>query len=264
MGLNSAEYLSSEAAMNQAERMAAAGGYLDPDRTDGRVFFENDAPSDPFTTERTRSIQRDMQSDETQHAPEYSVSALSANGNAHLDLTKEWGQDQHAHLIIPQPNWATARANVETAHDLLDEGDLQGAITLIELAGIEAGVIDPRLFTEGPPDPFTTIRERELAQAVDVVEITSEQETMYRELVAQAARDREANATLEGAAWFEATFEKSDTELLQPVDNTVNYAVVVQDADPWRRELIVEKYWREPNGYVGSQSVYAGDMGFGR
>lgn len=43
--------------------------------------------------------------------------------------------------------------------------------------------------------------------------------TMYREFAAEAAREREANAALEGSAWFEATFEQSETELLQPVNN---------------------------------------------
>jgi hypothetical protein len=124
------------------------------------------------------------------------------------------------------------------------------------------------LFTEGPPDPFTTLRERELAQTVDITEmdtepytpVTLEPEapdypTMYREFAAEAAREREANAALEGSAWFEATFEKSETELLQPIHDTVNYGIVVQDADPWTTELAVEKYWREPNGYLGLQSV---------
>lgn len=36
-----------ETALNPAERMAVAGGYLDPHRADGRVFFEDDAPPDP-------------------------------------------------------------------------------------------------------------------------------------------------------------------------------------------------------------------------
>src|SRR5690606_27897671 len=38
-------------------------------------------------------------------------------------------------------------------------------------------------------------------------------------------------------------------------DDSVRYAVVVQEADPWTLELAVEKYWREPNGYLGTQSV---------
>ena len=78
---------------------------------------------------------------------------------------------------------------------------------------------------------------------------------LYREFAEEAEREREANAALEGVAWFEATFAKSDTELLQTIDDTVNYAVVVQDADPWTVELAVEKYWKEPNGYIGIDSV---------
>jgi|GEM_PF-521131 len=264
-----------EAAMNQAERMAATGGYLDPHRADGRVFFENDAPPDPFTTERERAMEREMQHDEIQQDPEYSVDAIAANGMSRLDVSKSWGDAVHEreHLLIAQPDWETARTNAETAHDMLDKGDLQGAMTLVELAGIEAGVIDPQrddphLFTQGPPDPFTTIRERELAQTVDVTEmetepytpVTLESEapdypTMYREFAAEAAREREANAALEGAAWFEATFEKAEMELLQPVDDTVNYAVGVQAVDPWTLDLVVEKYWKEPNGYLGVDSL---------
>ncbi|MGQ9910457.1 MAG: hypothetical protein ACUVS2_16650 [Candidatus Flexifilum sp.] len=262
-----------EAALNQAERMAVAGGYLDPNRADGRVFFEDDAPPDPFTTERTRVMERDMQHDETQQDPEYSITAIAANGSSHLDVTKQWGDDQRAHLIIPQPDWEAARTHAEFANEMLQQEMLQGAMTYVELVGIEAGVIDPlrddpRLFTEGPPDPFTTIRERELTQEVETTEmdtepytpVTMEPEapdylTMYREFAAEAAREHEANAALEGAAWFEATFEQSETELLQPVHDTVNYAVVVQETDPWTRELMVEKYWKEPGGYLGMQSV---------
>jgi len=264
-----------ETALNQAERMAVAGGYLDPHRADGRVFFEDDAPPDPFTTERERAMEREMQHDETQQDPEYSIDAIAANGDARLDVLKIWGDEEHERerLLIPQPDWETARANAETAHDLLGEGDLQGAMTLVELAGIETGVIDPqradpRLFTAGPPDPFTTIRERELAQTVGVTEmdtepytpVTLEPEapdypTMYREFAAEAAREREANAVLEGTAWFEATFEKAEMELLQPVNDSVNYAVGVQAVDPWTLDLVVEKYWKEPDGYLGVDSL---------
>lgn len=57
-------------------------------------------------------------------------------------------------------------------------------MTLVELAGIEAGVIDPqrddpRLFTQGRPDPFTTIRERELVQTVDVTEMNTNLHTRH-------------------------------------------------------------------------------------
>ncbi len=264
-----------ETALNQAERMAVAGGYLDPNRADGRVFCEDDAPPDPFTTERERAMEREMQHDETQHDPEYTVDAITANGDARLDILKSWGDAAHEHerLLIPQPDWETARANAETAHEMLDKGELQAAMTLVELAGIEAGVIDPqrddpRLFTQGPSDPFTTIRERELVQEMDVTAsdtepytpVTLEPEapdypTMYREFAAEAAREREANAVLEGTAWFEATFEKAEMELLQPVNDTVNYAVGVQAVDPWTLDLVVEKYWKEPDGYLGVDSL---------
>jgi hypothetical protein len=269
------KYEGVEKALNQAEHIAVDGGYLDPNRADPRVFFEDDAPPDPFTTERTRAMERDMQHDEQKQDPEYSVDAIAANGASRLDVLKSWGDEdlERERLLIPQPDWETAQANAEVAHDLLDKGDVQGAMTLVELAGIEAGVIDPertdpRLFMQGPPDPFTTLRERELVREVVVTEretepytpATLEAEapdypTMYREFAAEAAREREANATLEGAAWFEATFEKSETELLQPVNDSVNYAVVVQQPDPWTGELAVEKYWKEPGGYLGVQSV---------
>ncbi|GAB4549525.1 MAG: hypothetical protein OHK0023_14190 [Anaerolineae bacterium] len=44
-------------------------------------------------------------------------------------------------------------------------------------------------------------------------------------------------------------------ELLQPVNDTVNYAVGVQAVDPWTLDLVVEKYWKEPNGYLGVDSL---------
>lgn len=80
-------------------------------------------------------------------------------------------------------------------------------------------------------------------------------EAMYRDFAEQAQREREANAPLEGAAWFEATFAGSETSLLQPLDDTVNYAIVVQYADPYTVELAAEKYWRGENGYLGLESV---------
>lgn len=264
-----------QAAMNQAERIATDGGYLDPNRADGRAFFQDDAPPDPFTTERQRAMERDMQPSEFQFDPEYSIHAIAANGEARLDILKTWGDEEHEHerLLIPQPDWETAQANAETAHSLMDKGDLQSAMTLVELAGIEAGVVnpqrdDPRLFSEGPSDPFTTIRERELVHVVDFTEMDTEPDSpvaleretpnyqgFYEKMISEAARDREANAGLEGSAWFEATFEKSHAELLQPVDDTVNYAVVVEETDPWTLELAVEKYWKDPGGYLGIQSL---------
>jgi hypothetical protein len=259
-----------EAAMREAEKMAVANGLLDGERADPRLFTQG--PPDPFTTLREREL---ATAAAIEDQPDYQVDAISANGASRLDVLKSWGDAEHEQerLLIPQPDWDTAQANAQAAYDMLLENNLQGAMTLVELAGMEAGVIDPqradpRLFTQGPPDPFTTLRERELAREVDVTEmdtepytpVTLEAEapdypTMYREFAAEAARQREANASLEGAAWFDATFEKSQRELLGSDDDSVRYAVVVQEADPWTLELAVEKYWREPNGYLGTQSV---------
>ncbi len=260
-----------EAALNQAERMAEASGYLDPDRADAHVFFEHDAPSDPFTTERQRTMEHIMPQEEPLPTLDYSVDAIAANGASRLDVTKSWGEEDHEYerLLIPQPDWETARANAETAHELLDKGDLQAAMMLVELAGIEALVInpdrdDPRLFTQGPPDPFTTIRERELAFPEMDTEpdtpIFLEAEPLDHPIPVRSwadadAHEPDANAGLDGAAWFEATFEQSPIELLQPVNDSVNYTVVVQGADPWTEELALEKYWKEPGGHLGMQSV---------
>lgn len=250
-----------EKAMNIAERWAGDNGYLDSQRDDPRIFLEDDAPSDPFTTLREYELAE----------PQYSVGAISANGEHFLDVMKTWGENDYERLVIPQPTWEDAHLQAETAFTLQTSGDLQGAMHLVEQAGIDAGIIDPerddpRLFTQGPSDPFTTIRQAELAQETEI-NLNDDFDTealdvdtpgypaLYREFAEEAEREREANATLEGAAWFEATFAKSNTELLQPIDDTVNYAVVVQDADPWTVELAVEKYWKEPYGYIGIDSV---------
>jgi len=145
-----------EAAMNQAERLAVAGGYLDGERDDPRIFFE-DGPADPFTTNRQREMD----------GPQYTIGAISANGESFLDVTKTWGEDDYQRLVIPQPDWELARDAAVIANDMLDEGDLERAMRLVEDQGVSAGVIDPerddpRLFTQGPPDPFVTQREDEI------------------------------------------------------------------------------------------------------
>jgi hypothetical protein len=146
-----------EVAMNRAERQAAAGGFLDPQRADPRVFFVDDGPPDPFTTVRERELA----------GPQYSVGAVSANGEHFLDVMKTWDANGYERLVIPQRTWEDAHVQAEMAFTLQAGGDLQGAIQLVEQAGVDAGVIDParsdpRLFTQGPPDPFQTLRELEI------------------------------------------------------------------------------------------------------
>lgn len=87
----------------------------------------------------------------------------------------------------------------------------------------------------------------------------------YRQMVEDATLRREAAAPLQGKAWFEATFGENGNkiDLLEPIDDTVNYAVTSQPADPWTHELAVEKYWKEENGFIGidSQTVRLYDAG---
>lgn len=253
-----------EAAMNLAENMAVAAGFLDPNRDDPRIFFADDAPPDPFTTERQRTLEMPLPDETSQ--PQYTVNAISANGDAHLNAWKSWGETEQdtERLIIPQPDWDTARENAEVANDFLHEGDLQRAMRLVERAAVEAGMLaadrdDPRLFTQGPTDPFTTIREHELA--APELDAPAGYPTMYAAWTEEVQRERETNAHLEGTDWFEATFDQPGRQLLQPIDDQVNYGIVVQDADPWTLELAVEKYWKESNGQLGiaSQTIQTFD-----
>lgn len=253
-----------EAAMNLAENMAVAAGFLDPNRDDPRIFFADDAPTDPFTTERQRTLELNLSDEAPQ--PQYAVDAISANGDSHLNAWKSWGETEQdtERLIIPQPDWDTARKNAEVANDFQNEGDLQRAMRLVERAAVEAGMLDadrddPRLFTQGPPDPFTTIREHELA--APELDTPAGYPTVYTAWTEEVRQEHEANAHLEGAEWFEATFDQPERQLLQPIDDQVNYGVVVQDADPWTLELAVEKFWKEPNGQLGiaSQTIQTFD-----
>ena len=147
-----------EAAMNQAEHMAVAAGFLDPDRSDPRLFFEDNAPTDPFMTNRRVELAQ----------PTYSIQAISANDESFLDVMKTWGDDSYERLTIPQRTWEEAQMQAEMAFTDIETGDLQDAMQRIERAGVDAGVIDPdrddpRLFKQGPPDPFITERQRNLA-----------------------------------------------------------------------------------------------------
>ena len=246
-----------EAALNLAESMAVAGGYLDPERDDPRIFFEDDAPPDAFTTNRQRELAE----------PSYSIGAISANGESFLDVYKEWGTDDYERMVVPQPDWDAARDNAVLANEMLQEDRLQDAMRLVEVAGIEAGIIDPeredgRLFTQGPPDSFQTIRQAELQEQEITVNDDFDTEeletpvnnipTIYAEWAEEANLKREANASLEGTDWFEATLD--DNALLEPLDPTVNYAVTLEASDPWTLELAVEKVWKGENGYVGFES----------
>ncbi|QPC83058.1 hypothetical protein G4Y79_01390 [Phototrophicus methaneseepsis] len=246
-----------EAALNLAESMAVAGGYLDPERDDPRIFFEDDAPPDAFTTNRERELAR----------PSYSIGAISANGESFLDVYKEWGTDDYERLVVPQPDWDAAHDNAVLANEMLDENRLQDAMRLVEVAGIEAGVIDPerddpRLFTQGPLDAFQTIREEQIDDDLASYGVTWRESHEWASEAEQIGKEADVAKPNE----FELIPEHDDRHLLEPLDSTVNYAVVVQASDPDTLELAVEKVWKSENGQAGfeSQTVQTYDPEDGR
>ncbi|MEQ8676549.1 MAG: hypothetical protein RIC84_25260 [Aggregatilineales bacterium] len=241
-----------ESALNLAESMAVAGGYLDPERDDPRIFFEDNAPPDAFTTNRERELA----------GPSYTIGAISANGESFLDVYKEWGTDDYERLVVPQPDWEVARDNAVIANEMLDEDRLQDAMRLVEVAGIEAGVIDPerddpRLFTQGPLDPFQTAREEEIDDDLARYGVTWRESYEWATETQQTREDENLTVTNE----FELTLDGDDGRLLSPLDSTVNYAVVLNSSDTSSLALAVEKVWEEEGGDVerASQTIQTYD-----
>ncbi len=118
---------------------------------------------------------------------------------------------------------------------------------------------DPRLFFEedAPADPFTTDWQREQALGVATTILLPTPTPWYLDPAVQylIAQEEMAHAALESEAWFQATFPDDGADLLQPLDETVNYSLVIQAADPHTTELAVEKYWREDDGRLGYEPL---------
>lgn len=168
-----------ESAMNLAEIWAGANGHLDPERNDPRIFFEDNAPVDPFQT--------DLQKD------------LIAMGHS-ADLS---------HVASELETEEMPAVQMQTDYELEEDKALG--------------------------------RDTDWLNAID--------------------HKREQNATLEGADWFEATFD-GDWQLLEPINDTVNYAVSVHPVDPDTLELSVEKVWRREDNFIGldSQTIQTYDI----
>jgi|GEM_PF-6919862 len=79
----------------------------------------------------------------------------------------------------------------------------------------------------------------------------------FQRMMEEARQRREAAAPLEGKVWFDALFgeQKKGVTLLEPIDDTVNYAIAVNPADPYTNELVVEKYWKDTGGFVGYDTM---------
>jgi len=198
---------------------------------------------------------------------------IEEDGSPAIEAVKAWregSQDREQRLTIASYGMGeTLAVDLRELNDLRETQGLEAAMNLAETMAVAGSYLhdgrdDARMFTEGPPDPFTTHLEHERAGEAAFIRDHGDEDTQplpavsldpYAAWADEARREREANAPLEGAAWFEVTFAKSETELLQPIDETVNYAVVVQETDPWTTELMVEKYWLEPHGYLGSVAL---------
>jgi len=203
--------------------------------------------------------------------PEYYFGyGVGPHNDPALETVKTWmdGAERRfdTFTIAEYGTYEEAKVDEQELEALMQRDGLEAALNLAENMAVAGGYLDPkradgRVFSadDAPADLFTTIRERELTlpdiDTEPLIPITPEYLNLYSEAAEEARLEREANAGLEGAAWFEATFAKPERELLQPLDDTVNYAVVVQEADPWTLELAVEKYWKEPNGYLGMSSL---------
>ena len=185
---------------------------------------------------------------------------LEVDGRPILQAVKGWREgNTNLQQCVTIATYGTAAELDEKRRELDEVRDafgLQTAMNMAESMALASSHLlverdDARLFTDGPPDPFTTNRERERMAAGERAPLDSP-----HTYSADKAQQQGRNALLHGAAWFEAVFaDKPEIDLLAPMDDTVNYAVVVTDTDPWTTQLMVEKFWREPDGVAGSESL---------
>jgi hypothetical protein len=190
---------------------------------------------------------------------------VGPNNAPSLEAVKTWTDGDERRFdtftIAEYDDYADADELEQELETLHKEAGLAAAMELAEDMATANRYLDPfrddpRVFfdDDAPPDPFTTSRQRELNLPAVAEMDTEPLEPVIDPIASWMARadaEREANEALEGEAWFEATFDRPERQLLQPLNDTVNYAVVVQSVDPWTDELAVEKYWKLPGGYLG-------------
>jgi hypothetical protein len=171
------------------------------------------------------------------------VGGIEDDGSPALQAVKSWrdGSAEKEQRLTIASYGAVAALDVDLRelNDVRETNGLQAAMNLAESMAVSSGALhdgraDPRFFTDGPPDPFTTNAERERALEGDTQRLTPvEPET--------------------AVAAFEEHFEDSAYYLLQPIDPTVNYSFEVMAADPWTLELTADKWWLEDDGQVGHE-----------
>ncbi len=132
-------------------------------------------------------------------------------------------------------------------NEMRETQGLEAAINLAERMAVAESYIepirdDPRLFTDGPPDPFTTYLERERAEA----SITREHQDDDTQMNSRQKRALNSSAT--------SGLRTRNYRLLEPVDPAVNYSFEVVAADPWTLELSADKWWIDEDGRIGNQA----------
>jgi hypothetical protein len=226
-------------------------------------------------------------------APEYYFGyGIGPNNSPSLEVVKTWMQGTERQFdTLTVEEYGTfdgAAVDERELEQLKQDKGLEAAMNLAEIwAGanghLDAERTDPRMFFEdnAPADLFKTDLQKDLIATVDLPHMASELDTEEMPAVQvqtdfdleddAIGRDtewldaidhkREQNATLEGADWFEAAFD-SDWQLLEPIDDTVNYAVSVHPVDPDTLELAVEKFWRRDDNFIGldNQTIQTYDI----
>lgn len=111
---------------------------------------------------------------------------------------------------------------------------------------LKDGRTDPRLFTEGPLDSFTT------DQRTIHAENAFTHDAGNREKRPINLMSDTPNAAVEP---FNAHFADSMYQLLEPIDPSVNYSFEVMAADPWTEELTADKWWLDEHGRITHDSL---------
>lgn len=177
------------------------------------------------------------------------VGGISDDGGPTLEAVKAWregNQDHEVRITLARYGMSEELAvDLRELNELREMQGLQVAMNIAEAIAMAGGYLestrdDPRLFNDGPPDPFMTYPERERAEA----NITREHQ------------DGEPDAlTPEGRAeQFRNKLANSQHRLLEPVDPAVNYSFEVLAADPWTLELSANKWWIDQDGQIGNQA----------
>lgn len=101
---------------------------------------------------------------------------------------------------------------------------------------------DARLFTEGPPDPFTTARQRTIH-----AETVFGNETINADPQPTSTTPDDPNSAVER---FRAQFADSAFRLLEPIHPIVNYSFETLAVDPYTLELSADKWWHDEQGQL--------------